>query len=1376
MIIPVSFFMKTLSKLLLCVIFFQNFIFFSNSANANTLWDNQTGNTLTNGDIETIENSTIEEEVVTEQPQTEYENLDIEIELQSWLELWEDWHYICKKEDCKVNLTIEKSLEVYGNISNFLCEWDFWWGTWTTADTDKKCNPWFVQYLPGKYSLSISVSNKQNWEVLWSQELQLENTFYTVIESPEKLDENESSPDSKDLDPPKEEAIENTSDDSSPIEDKMNEIWILIQSGLTEYEEWGYRCNNALCKINLSLDDYIESLESGDDYSCVWDFWSWSWSTTGTDIKCNPWYVSYQEGQHNISVEIRSKNTDELINTFHLIFDNIIDIDDEDTTDEDTEEYSDIQASTSNLWSNQEPSETSSGETFMFPEITFNIQSGLIENETESWTGYICKNEDCKVNLTVEHIFTGSFLSRDYICKWNFWSGSYIEGTQEKCNPGYVSYGTGYHVIELQLLHVDNSDIFSSGALYFSHHMGTNNEPPFTNIDSAETWSIEEEVIQSENKTLSEINFELSYSLQQPSYVTEEKLWLFLCDSQKEECKVNFLFEITTSDNSEKSYTCNIDVNGQSQVLSNCNPATLTFPQWDNKIDLHIIEKNTVNVITTKSLIVSNHWYTPVQNNSGGWSSSHSTNKEDRLQLSQPHIEVQSGLDDDYICKKQDCNINLIYHSKDDEKCEWAFPKGIYLESTASKCNPGYVKYPDFGFYSVKLKVYDTNYPDNFVIEDFTFRNIDPQKLINTNQLEKNWEDISVWEDLNHVFSTQFEFELQWRTTDYKTFSGTTIHCSKSPCNINLNGSKSSRSHNEKVNLIWFFPEEIYHWNNPKAFWFESGEYQLKVSDGANSEFINIFVTEYNSDTVWVIWNAVIEEDTNFSYDPQLPYSLQIHTIIPNPKWVDNHEYIELINVWAAVINLKNLIIDDITTWGSKQYLVKNELHLWPGQTIRFYKSDTKINLNNDTDSVNISYNEEIVDSISWNFKVPNNFQITRLNTGIQSQEIEIIRIIDGDTVEIQLENWNLEKLRLVWVDTPEVYGTPSNIEKFYWEKAKQYTTQRLLGKTLQLELEHTDNRDIYGRLLWYIVMEDETNFNMELIAKWYSRAYLRYDFKYSISFNAAQTNAKKQKIGIWANTVYKKISNQAIKTDKEVYWLLEDERYKNEKEYFYQDLNSNSIPDIFEKHTISLENTGTWKLKWEEGEANSWNIYIENTQDTYKQYINKQYYIKASLLLSWIKISWKTLPSAHVSLTIGETQYETLASDSGDFEILIQENYPLWSYSIKTTIKDIYKNSYEIDTLKTFIIDEKYISKLKVSEYKKALVLAKKLSKKKRAKSTKAQVKTKTYSSIFINQAQAWSDDIFINPNSNRNLLTFLFFSLLLIMSFFVLRRKKLV
>ena len=168
------------------------------------------------------------------------------------------------------------------------------------------------------------------------------------------------------------------------------------------------------------------------------------------------------------------------------------------------------------------------------------------------------------------------------------------------------------------------------------------------------------------------------------------------------------------------------------------------------------------------------------------------------------------------------------------------------------------------------------------------------------------------------------------------------------------------------------------------------------------------------------------------------------------------------------------------------------------------------------------------------------------------------MRIIDWDTIEIQfLQNLKKEKLRLIWVDTPEVKHPRLWIQK-YWIQAYNFTKQNLEGREVFIEIDPNNLRDSYSRLLWFVIL-DWNNFNKKLIRKGYAKAYLKYEFKYNSDFEKAEKQAKKEKIWIWTEEITKEEKNAIISQNdlsKNIEYLEDPENLiiseKDVNEYFF--------------------------------------------------------------------------------------------------------------------------------------------------------------------------------------------------------------------------------
>jgi micrococcal nuclease len=68
---------------------------------------------------------------------------------------------------------------------------------------------------------------------------------------------------------------------------------------------------------------------------------------------------------------------------------------------------------------------------------------------------------------------------------------------------------------------------------------------------------------------------------------------------------------------------------------------------------------------------------------------------------------------------------------------------------------------------------------------------------------------------------------------------------------------------------------------------------------------------------------------------------------------------------------------------------------------------------------------------------------------------------------------------------------------------------------TLEPEPRQPD-RDTYGRLLRYVILDDGTNVNEEFVRKGYAHVYDKFRFTLKPQFKSAEAEAKREKLGVW--------------------------------------------------------------------------------------------------------------------------------------------------------------------------------------------------------------------------------------------------------------------
>jgi micrococcal nuclease len=131
--------------------------------------------------------------------------------------------------------------------------------------------------------------------------------------------------------------------------------------------------------------------------------------------------------------------------------------------------------------------------------------------------------------------------------------------------------------------------------------------------------------------------------------------------------------------------------------------------------------------------------------------------------------------------------------------------------------------------------------------------------------------------------------------------------------------------------------------------------------------------------------------------------------------------------------------------------------------------------------------------------------------------------IYDGDTIKVA----GVGKVRLLGIDSPEseaggrdrffvkVGGNGERLRRMAGE-ALRFNIREVKGKEVRLELDH-EPRDAYGRLLAYVILPDGRLLNRVLLEKGYAVVYRRFDFRMKRDFLAAEEDARRRKIGLWA-------------------------------------------------------------------------------------------------------------------------------------------------------------------------------------------------------------------------------------------------------------------
>lgn len=134
----------------------------------------------------------------------------------------------------------------------------------------------------------------------------------------------------------------------------------------------------------------------------------------------------------------------------------------------------------------------------------------------------------------------------------------------------------------------------------------------------------------------------------------------------------------------------------------------------------------------------------------------------------------------------------------------------------------------------------------------------------------------------------------------------------------------------------------------------------------------------------------------------------------------------------------------------------------------------------------------------------------------------KVVRVIDGDTIEVLTADNHKIRIRLADIDAPEL-GQP------YSTKSKQYLASLIDKKQVLIK---DKGLDIYQRTL-AIIFYHQKNINEIMVKNGYAWAYRINKIATNQRIARFQSQAKQQKIGLWQDKnpieprVYKKLKQK---------------------------------------------------------------------------------------------------------------------------------------------------------------------------------------------------------------------------------------------------------
>ena len=129
-----------------------------------------------------------------------------------------------------------------------------------------------------------------------------------------------------------------------------------------------------------------------------------------------------------------------------------------------------------------------------------------------------------------------------------------------------------------------------------------------------------------------------------------------------------------------------------------------------------------------------------------------------------------------------------------------------------------------------------------------------------------------------------------------------------------------------------------------------------------------------------------------------------------------------------------------------------------------------------------------------------------------------VVNVVDGDTFDLDIcdgEN-NTTRIRPLGIDTPETVH-PEYPPMYYGSEATNYTEKLVLNKKVTVEIDTVSkSRDVYGRLLCFVSLDDGSDFGTEMVKNGFAYADLRFEHGRYVQYTDLQLQAVKARVGLW--------------------------------------------------------------------------------------------------------------------------------------------------------------------------------------------------------------------------------------------------------------------
>ena len=137
------------------------------------------------------------------------------------------------------------------------------------------------------------------------------------------------------------------------------------------------------------------------------------------------------------------------------------------------------------------------------------------------------------------------------------------------------------------------------------------------------------------------------------------------------------------------------------------------------------------------------------------------------------------------------------------------------------------------------------------------------------------------------------------------------------------------------------------------------------------------------------------------------------------------------------------------------------------------------------------------------------------LASSFSHTQVHVLRVIDGDTLLVRMQDGKEERVRFIGINAPESVD-PKRPVQCYGSEANRRMHELLDGKDIELVPEEKDDRDVFGRLLRYVSL-GSIDIGAEMIQEGYAESYcFKYPHPRCSGYEALERAAVSANVGMW--------------------------------------------------------------------------------------------------------------------------------------------------------------------------------------------------------------------------------------------------------------------